>query len=94
MWITSATTEREVAPREVIPSAAVTGAIQRASAFLTLAKPEITLMVMISAGVSCLMASESINLVVLIHTMLGTGLVAAGAARWRSAGGTRRVVCV
>ena len=80
MWITPATTEREVAPREVIPSAAVTGAIQRASAFLTLAKPEITLMVMISAGVSCLMASRSINLVVLIHAILGTGLVAAGAA--------------
>jgi len=80
MWFTLATTEPEVAPREAIPSAAVTCAIQRASAFLTLAKPEITLMVMISAGVSCLMASESINLVVLIHTVLGTGLVAAGAA--------------
>jgi len=38
------------------------------------------LMVMISAGVSCLMASDSINLVVLAHTVLGTGLVAAGAA--------------
>src|SRR5882724_4097167 len=80
MWITLATTEREVAPGEVIPSSAVTCAIQRARAFLTLAKPEITLMVMISAGVSCLMASESINLVVLIHTIVGTGLVAAGAA--------------
>ncbi len=80
MWTTLAPTEREVAAREVIPSAAVTRAIQRAKAFLTLAKPEITLMVMISAGVSCLMASESINLVVLIHTILGTGLVAAGAA--------------
>jgi protoheme IX farnesyltransferase len=80
MWITLANTKREVAPREVIPSAAVTSAIQRASAFLTLVKPEITVMVMISAGVSCLVASESINLVVLIHTVLGTGLVAAGAA--------------
>jgi protoheme IX farnesyltransferase len=48
--------------------------------FLTLAKPEITVMVMISAGVSCLMASDSINLLVLTHTVLGTGLVAAGAA--------------
>jgi protoheme IX farnesyltransferase len=48
--------------------------------FLTLAKPEITLMVMISAGFSCLMASDSLNLVVLTHTVLGTGLVAAGAA--------------
>ena len=37
-------------------------------------------MVMISAGFSCLMAADSINLVVLAHTVLGTGLVAAGAA--------------
>ncbi|HBB96454.1 MAG TPA: protoheme IX farnesyltransferase [Blastocatellia bacterium] len=51
-----------------------------ARAFFILAKPEITLMVMISAGFSFLMASDSINLVVLAHTVLGTGLVAAGAA--------------
>jgi protoheme IX farnesyltransferase len=80
MWITLATTEREIAPREVLPSAAVTCAIQGARAFLTLVKPEITLMVMISAGISFLMASDSLNLVVLTHTVLGTGLVAAGAA--------------
>jgi protoheme IX farnesyltransferase len=48
--------------------------------FIILAKPEITLMVMISAGVAGLIASDSVNLVVLIHTVLGTGLVAAGAA--------------
>jgi protoheme IX farnesyltransferase len=80
MWITLATTEREIAPREVVPSAAVSYAVQGAKAFLTLAKPEITLMVMISAGISFLMASDSINLVVLAHTVFGTGLVAAGAA--------------
>jgi protoheme IX farnesyltransferase len=77
MWITLATTERAISSRKVVPS---TFAIQGARAFLTLAKPEITLMVMISAGVSCLMASDSINLVVLAHTVLGIGLVAAGAA--------------
>src|ERR1041384_4128019 len=49
-------------------------------AFLVLAKPEITLMVMISAGVSSVLASDSIRLVVLIHTVLGTGLLAAGVA--------------
>src|SRR5258706_13369686 len=37
-------------------------------------------MVMISAGVSCLVASDSLNLIVLTHAVLGTGLVAAGAA--------------
>lgn len=80
MWITLANTERAIPSRKVVPSAAATFAIQGARAFLTLAKPEITLMVMISAGVSCLMASDSLNLVVLAHTVLGTGLVAAGAA--------------
>src|SRR6266436_4523009 len=80
MWITLASTEREIAPREIVPSAAVTRAIQRARAFLTLVKPEITLMVMISAGISFLLASDSLNLVILTHTVLGTGLVAAGAA--------------
>jgi protoheme IX farnesyltransferase len=53
---------------------------RRVRAFFILAKPEITLMVMISAGFSFLMASDSINLFVLAHTVLGTGLVAAGAA--------------
>jgi protoheme IX farnesyltransferase len=43
-------------------------------------KPEITLMVMISAGISFLMASDSLSLILLTHTLLGTGLVAAGAA--------------
>jgi protoheme IX farnesyltransferase len=80
MWITLATPERAISSRKVVPTATVTCAIQGARAFFTLVKPEITLMVMISAGVSCLMASDSINLVVLAHTVLGTGLVAAGAA--------------
>jgi len=65
---------------ELRPSLQVKTITRTAREFLTLAKPEITLMVMISAGVSCLMASDSINLVVLAHTVLGTGLVAAGAA--------------
>jgi protoheme IX farnesyltransferase len=63
--------------------------------FIILAKPEITLMVMISAGVACLIASDSVNLIVLIHAVLGTGLVAAGAATLnqfmeRTADGTMR----
>src|SRR5262249_43134827 len=47
-------------------------------AFFTLAKPEITLMVMISAGVGSLMAAGSLRPVVLVHTVLGIGLLAAG----------------
>ena len=49
-------------------------------AFLTLAKPEITLMVMISAVVAYLLASDSPRFVLLLHTSLGTGLLAAGAS--------------
>jgi len=80
MWISLRTTQEQSISQQVLPSAALSMALRRARAFFILAKPEITLMVMISAGVSCLMASDSINLVVLTHTVLGTGLVAAGAA--------------
>ncbi len=66
--------------RELLASVEVKAVTRSIRGFLTLAKPEITMMVMISAGVACLMASDSVKLMVLIHTILGTGLVAAGAA--------------
>jgi protoheme IX farnesyltransferase len=80
MWTTLAPTKPEISTEQVATLAGVASVSQRASAFLTLVKPEITLMVMIAAGLSCLMASDTMNLVVLMHTVLGTGLVAAGAA--------------
>lgn len=80
MWVSLRTPQPETISQQALPSPALSMAIRRARAFFILAKPEITLMVMISAGVSCLMASDSLNLVVLTHTVLGTGLVAAGAA--------------
>jgi protoheme IX farnesyltransferase len=49
-------------------------------AFITLAKPEITLMVMISAGVASFLALGSFRFVVLVHSVLGTGVLAAGVA--------------
>src|SRR5689334_23946668 len=49
-------------------------------AFVILAKPEITLMVMISAGVASVLASDSLRIVVLLKTVFGTGLLAAGAS--------------
>ena len=49
-------------------------------AFLVLAKPEITLMVMISAGVATLMASDALRVAVLLNSVLGTGLLGAGAS--------------
>ena len=46
--------------------------------FLVLAKPEITLMVMISGGVGSLLAPTSFRSIVLVHSVLGIGLLAAG----------------
>jgi len=69
------------ASNEILTSRAVHAVEARnIKAFLVLAKPEITLMVMISAGVASLLASDSFRLVVLIHSVLGTGLLAAGVA--------------
>ena len=48
--------------------------------FLVLAKPEITLMVMISAGIASLLASDSLRMIVLLKAVFGTGLLAAGAS--------------
>jgi protoheme IX farnesyltransferase len=78
-WVGLGTPQQEITSKQVA-SAAAARAFRGAIAFVTLAKPEITFMVMISAGVSCLMASDSLNLIVLTHTTFGTGLVAAGAA--------------
>src|SRR5215510_7818996 len=76
------------ASSEILTSSAVcTAKRQRAKAltrslkaFVVLAKPEITMMVMISAGVASLLASDSLRIVVLLKTVFGTGLLAAGAS--------------
>src|SRR5262245_35722338 len=76
------------ASSEILTSGAVcTAKRQRAKAltrsiraFIVLAKPEITLMVMISAGVASLLASDSLRIAVLLKTVFGTGLLAAGAS--------------
>jgi protoheme IX farnesyltransferase len=80
MWISLRTTHREAISQQVFPSAALSMAIRRARAFFILAKPEITLMVMISAGVASLLASDSLRIVVLLKTVFGSGLLAAGAS--------------
>ncbi len=71
---------------EILTGSAVRTAIESKSvtrtsrSFLVLAKPEITLMVMISAGVASLLASDSLRIIVLVHTVFGIGLLAAGAS--------------
>jgi hypothetical protein len=57
-------TGQEIASKQLVASAAAARSFRSARAFVTLVKPEITFMVMISAGVSCLMASDSLNLIV------------------------------
>ena len=69
------------ASNEILTSRAVQRVEARnLKAFLVLAKPEITLMVMISAGVASFLASDSFRFIVLIHTVFGIGLLAAGVA--------------
>ena len=49
-------------------------------AYLELTKPRVTLMVALTALVSFYLASASVDLVLLVHTMVGTTLLAAGCA--------------
>jgi len=49
-------------------------------AYVVLLKPEITFMVMISTAVASLLAPGSVSFVVLFHSVIGTGLLAAGAS--------------
>ncbi len=73
--------EEEAHSRRLLPSPVELKTLTRhLKAFLILAKPEITLMVMISAGVANLMASDSLRVGVLLNCVLGTGLLAAGAS--------------
>jgi len=61
------------------PPVDIRSGIARVKDFATLAKPEITLMVMISSGLACVLGSNTVQVVVLLNVMLGTGLVAGGA---------------
>ena len=68
-----------VASPTFTPPVDIRSRVARSKDFATLAKPEITLMVMISAGFACALGSNKVQVVVLLHVMLGTGLVAASA---------------
>jgi len=80
MRISLRPTQQETISQEVFPSVALSLAIRRVRAFFILAKPEITLMVMISAGVASVMASDTFRVMLLVHSVVGIGLLAAGAA--------------
>ena len=59
---------------------AVTTPISRGMDFVTLTKPEITFMVLLATAVGSVMASTSLDALVLLHALFGTALVASGAA--------------
>ena len=48
--------------------------------FVSLTKPEVLLLVLITTGAGCLMASSTIDLVLIFNALLGTALVAGGTA--------------
>jgi protoheme IX farnesyltransferase len=52
----------------------------RASAYLELAKPEVTFLVLVAAGLGFAMASPRLDLPGMMQVLLGTGLLAAGTA--------------
>ncbi len=52
----------------------------RASAYLELAKPEVTFLVLVAAGLGFVMASPRLDFLGLMQVLLGTGLLAAGTA--------------
>src|SRR4030043_79042 len=62
-------------------SAAATLAIARLSAYLELTKPRVNLLVALTAAAGFYMGSRaSLDLLALFHTVVGTGLIAAGSA--------------
>lgn len=70
----------------------------RASAYLELAKPEVTFLVLVAAGLGFAMATPGLDLPGLMRLLLGTGLLAAGTAalnhclEWSDDGKMRRTV--
>ena len=57
-----------------------TGRLSSLKDYLALTKPEVTFLVLIAAGLGSIMASTSLNVMALVHAVVGTGLVAAGTA--------------
>ena len=70
-----------VSQKILVPSSSLTPlvGVPRVRHLVTLAKPEITVMVMISSGLACVLGSNTVQVVVLLNVMLGTGLLAGSA---------------
>src|SRR5262245_20238841 len=62
----------------IVPSSRVY--LSRAMDFVTLTKPEITLLVMLATGLGSMMASTALDPVLFLHVLCGTALLASGSA--------------
>ncbi|HOC17453.1 MAG TPA: heme o synthase [Vicinamibacterales bacterium] len=67
-------------PRPAVSSLPWPGTTAKASDFVALAKPRLNLLVVASTGAGFFLAAERIDPAVLFHTIVGTALVAGGAA--------------
>jgi len=54
--------------------------LSRARDFVTLTKPEITLLVVLATGLGSMMASTGLDQVLFLHVLCGTALLASGSA--------------
>ena len=67
-------------PHSVVPTARAVNQLSRVKDFISLTKPEVLFLVLVATGVGCVMASKSLNLLTLMHALIGTALVAGGTA--------------
>ena len=67
-------------PHSVVPKARAVNQPSRVKDFISLTKPEVLFLVVVATGVGCVMASKSLDLLTLMHALIGTALVAGGTA--------------
>lgn len=66
-------------PHSVLTARAV-NQLSRVKDFISLTKPEVLFLVLVATGLGCVMASKSLDLLTLMHAIIGTALVAGGTA--------------
>lgn len=67
-------------PHSVLLTARAVNQPSRVKDFISLTKPEVLFLVLVATGVGCVMASKSLDLLTLMHALIGTALVAGGTA--------------
>jgi len=67
-------------PHSVVLTARAVNQPSRVKDFISLTKPEVLFLVLVATGVGCVMASKSLDLLTLMHALIGTALVAGGTA--------------